>query len=213
LYLFCIGGIVESSKTSKNRRLVLGLIKKLNNLNYLTAESIPDIDLYMDQLITLMDKNLEHSKKDDDKSLTKTMINNYTKSKLLPPPEKKKYSKDHIILLAFIYYYKNIISLSDTKLLFAPLTDNYFKNSLDDINLEDIYSEILNLQKDGFRQIQRDLFKKRKKVDVAFSKASKENREYLILFAFVCELAFDVYIKKHIIEQICESLSKEDKPK
>ena len=92
----------------------------------------------MDQIITLMDKNIDLSKKDDDKSLTKTMINNYTKSKLLPPPEKKKYSKDHIILLAFIYYYKNIISLSDTKLLFAPLTDNYFKNSLDDINLENL---------------------------------------------------------------------------
>ena len=56
-------------------------------------EDIPNIDLYMDQVTTFMDSQLATSKRhEDDKILTKTMINNYAKNDLLPPPEKKKYS-------------------------------------------------------------------------------------------------------------------------
>ena len=50
----------------------------------------PNIDLYMDQVTTFMEDNLASTKRhEDDKILTKTMINNYAKNKLLPPPEKK----------------------------------------------------------------------------------------------------------------------------
>ena len=57
-------------------------------------EDIPDIGLYMDQVTTLMDTRLAGSKRyPDDKILTKTMINNYTKNHLLPPSDKKKYSR------------------------------------------------------------------------------------------------------------------------
>ena len=54
-----------------------------------------------------MDKRLAKSRRyDNDKILTKTMINNYAKNDLLPPPVKKKYSKEHMLLLIFIYYFK-----------------------------------------------------------------------------------------------------------
>lgn len=202
---------LTSSKLThtNNKKLVLSLIKKLNNLNYVSADSVPDIELYMDQLTTFLDKNIEKSGKDDDKALTKTMINNYTKSKLIPPPYKKKYSKDHVLLLTFIYYYKNIISLSESKTLFAPLTKRYFKN-IDGLKMEEIYDEIQTLQKDGFRELQRDLFRKSKKAEKSFENASDEEREYLTLFTFVCELAFDVYVKKYMIEQICELLDESE---
>ena len=76
-------------------------------------EDIPNIGLYMDQVTTLMDTRLASSKRyPDDKILTKTMINNYTKNKLLPPSNKKKYSREHIFLLIMIYYLKSILSIS-----------------------------------------------------------------------------------------------------
>lgn len=195
-----------NAASTNNKRILLNLIRKLNNFKYVPPESVPDIELYMDQLTTFIDSHVERSKRDDEKALTKTMINNYTKSKLLPPSNNKKYSKDHVILLSFIYYFKNIISLSDAKVLFAPLTSKYFENDAENLKLLDIYEEILNLQKGDFRDLQRDLFHKLKKADSAFQDASEEDREYLSLFSFVCELAFDVYVKKYIIEQICEIL-------
>lgn len=51
---------------------------------------IPMIPLYIDQLTTFMEDYLHPYKRNmDDKIMTKTMINNYTKGKVLPPPEKK----------------------------------------------------------------------------------------------------------------------------
>ena len=87
-------------------------------------EDIPNIGLYMDQVTTLMDTRLASSKRyPDDKILTKTMINNYTKNKLLPPSNKKKYSREHIFLLIMIYYLKSILSISDIQSLLEPLSE------------------------------------------------------------------------------------------
>ena len=74
-------------------------IKQWIQLDYISPEDIPSIELYMDQITTFMDKQLAGNKRQaDDKILTKTMINNYSKNSLLPPSDKKKYSKDHIIM-------------------------------------------------------------------------------------------------------------------
>lgn len=67
-----------------NRELITSIIEKLD---YIKPDTIPNIDLYMDQVTTFMDSNLARSKRyDSDKILTKTMINNYAKNDLLPPP-------------------------------------------------------------------------------------------------------------------------------
>ena len=63
-------------------------------------DDIPNIDLYMDQVTTFMEKELASSKRhEDDKILTKTMINNYAKNNLLPPPVKKKYYQVQLMKL------------------------------------------------------------------------------------------------------------------
>ena len=59
---------------------------------------------------------------EDDKILTKTMINNYAKNKLLPPPEKKRYSKEHMYMLIFIYYLKGFLPLRDIQAILKPVS-------------------------------------------------------------------------------------------
>ena len=67
------------------------ILESLSRIDYIRPEEIPNIDLYMDQVTTFMDTQLAATKRyDEDKILTKTMINNYTKNNLLPPPLKKK---------------------------------------------------------------------------------------------------------------------------
>ena len=96
---------------------MIELIRNIQSIDYISPEDIPEIDLYMDQITTFMDEHLHSSKRfEDDKILTKTMINNYTKNDLLPPSFKKKYSKEHMILLIFIYYFKNFLTISDIKI-------------------------------------------------------------------------------------------------
>ena len=79
---------------------ILDLIDSLQLDSHITIQDIPDLDLYMDQLITLFEKHLAPTKRrPEDKLLTKTMINNYTKNKLLIPAQKKKYTVDHVLLM------------------------------------------------------------------------------------------------------------------
>ena len=77
------------------------IIDSLGIETSLTLEEIPKIDLYMDQVIQLFENKFSESKRnEEDKILTKTMINNYAKGKLIFPIQNKKYSKEHLILIS-----------------------------------------------------------------------------------------------------------------
>ncbi|MGN0333791.1 MAG: DUF1836 domain-containing protein, partial [Lachnospiraceae bacterium] len=98
--------------------MLKSILTDISRITYIDPNDIPNIDLYMDQVTTFMEEHLRSSKRyEDDKVLTKTMINNYAKNNLLPPPVKKKYSKEHVLVMIFIYYFKNILSIRDIEVL------------------------------------------------------------------------------------------------
>lgn len=182
------------------------LQKKLKSIDYIKTEDIPNIGLYMDQVTTFMDEQLEACKRhDEDKILTKTMINNYAKNNLLPAPEKKKYSKEHVLTLLFIYYFKNLLSISDIQTLLNPLTEHYFGNK-DGFNMEDIYNEVFDLEQEESGKLLKDLGKKYSIAKQTFDNFPEEDQEFLQNFTFICLLSYDVYIKKMIIESVIDQL-------
>ena len=193
-----------------NAEYIRQLIENLQNLDYIKPDEIPNIDLYMDQVTTFMDEHLSKGKRfPEDKILTKTMINNYTKNHLLPPPRKKKYSKDHMLLLIFIYYFKNILSINDIRSIFQPLTEMFTNNEefkKNNIDLEAIYKEVFGYEKEQADLLAKDLIRKFKTAEGAFGEKveNEEERELLMSFTFICTLAFDVYIKKTMIEKIID---------
>lgn len=190
-------------KSSEN--YIMQIINSLKRIDYIKPGEIPDIDLYMDQVTTFMDEHLKSSKRfEEDKMLTKTMINNYTKNNLLPSPNKKKYSKEHMLLLIFIYYFKNILPISDIQSIISPLTEKYY-NHKSDISLEEIYEEVFSFEKDQAEALTKDVIRKYKKAKDSFSQEENpEDKEFLETFAFICMLSFDVYIKKTIIEKLID---------
>lgn len=198
-------GINVSAKNNLDNDLhkVLASISKLN---YINPDDIPDISLYMDQVTTFMEENLSSYKRyEEDKTLTKTMINNYAKNQLIPPPEKKKYTKKHMLLLIFIYYFKNFLSISDIKSIFKPISDNFFGDD-SEIDLEYIYKYVFDLEFEGMEILIRDVTKKYKLAKGAFPKTSNEDDDdVLSTFAFICMLGFDVYVKKLMIETLIDS--------
>ena len=172
------------------------------------SSDIPDIDLYMDQVTHFMEEHLKSSKRyEDDKILTKTMINNYAKNKLLPPPEKKRYSKEHMLVLIFIYYFKGFLPLSDIQAILKPITEHFFDSGLD-YNLQDIYSEIYTMGREQISESIRDVMENYHSATNSFKDCPSENREALQLFSFICMLSFDIYLKKEIIEKMIDSLPK-----
>ncbi|MDD3221194.1 MAG: DUF1836 domain-containing protein [Clostridia bacterium] len=182
-------------------------IQHMENNQPISASELPDIALYMDQVTTFMDNRLEHSKRyEEDKILTKTMINNYAKNHLLPPPDKKKYSKDHMLLLIFIYYFKNILSINDIQKLLTPMTNRYFKNT-DGLDMSWLYSHIMDKEPLQAKRIGEDIRQISEEASHIFPEAPKEEGEYLQLLSLVALLSCDVYMKKQLIEKLIDSFS------
>ncbi|MDD4328260.1 MAG: DUF1836 domain-containing protein [Eubacteriales bacterium] len=86
-------------------------VKETDIVNW---EALPDLDLYMDQVLTYMDRQLSLFQKDEEnKLLTSSMINNYVKDGLIPRPEKKKYSREHLASMLVICMLKQVLTMQN----------------------------------------------------------------------------------------------------
>ncbi|MCR5415746.1 MAG: DUF1836 domain-containing protein [Pseudobutyrivibrio sp.] len=198
------------------------ILHELAEIDYVHPEDIPNIDLYMDQVLTFLDQELGTVREaTEDKAMTKTMINNYTKNQILPPPEKKKYSRDHMLNLVFIYYLKNFLSMKDIKSILDPINERYFGGGEEGLGFYDIYNSMVGYEKNVAKDVTKDIIRKYNISRDAFMDQDEESRKVLQEFTFVCELAFDVFVKKMMIEQFIaarcddseEQNSSEEKPK
>ena len=181
------------------------LLENIKKISYIKPNEIPNIDLYMDQVTTFMDQHLEKTKRySEDKLLTKTMINNYTKNDLLPSPVKKKYSKDHMVLLIFIYYLKNFMSIIDIQSLVHPMTELFFDGK-GEISLDEIYEEIYEIEKNQAGSVSRDIIHKAQVAEETFADIKDdEQREYLRKYAYACLLSYDIYMKRQMLERLID---------
>lgn len=202
----------EYKHYDKIKDIISNEIEALKNIKTIAPDDPPDIYLYMDQVTAFLREHLMNDNvHDDDKLLTKTMINNYTKKKLLPPPIKKKYSKQHLYFLTLIYYYKNFLTIDEIHDLLAPITEKYSEN--DPLTIEytqRYYSKIYEMygnQQDGIvADIKDDLETVRKMIEETKNEEeipfSDEVEEYLELLLLVTVLSNDIYYKKVLIENL-----------
>lgn len=178
------------------------LIKGFTSLEHIELSDIPNIDLYMDQITTFFNDKLDPWKLDEeDKILTKTMINNYTKANILFPPVKKKYSKEHMILLILIYHLKQVLSLNDIHTLLSPIIEkNMIKSSINNANLFSLYEEFINIQKEEMKNFE-DNFSK--KINILFEKFNpKENDNYSLLIIIIINLIISSSIQKNFAQKL-----------
>ena len=78
-------------------------------------ERLPDIDLYMDQVLLLVDRSLRGFPGYGERGLTASMVNNYVKQGVLPPPVKKRYGREHLACLLMICVLKPALPISAIK--------------------------------------------------------------------------------------------------
>ncbi len=106
-------------------------------INYKTPswDAMPDIGLYMDQVLVLLNKYIGvffTPDKNGDGGVTASMLNNYVKQKLVPSPEKKKYDRDRLSLFFMICILKRVLSITQIKEMLNGL--------LQDKSVEEVYT-------------------------------------------------------------------------
>ena len=101
-------------------------------------EQLPDFPLYMDQVLSYMDRQILRF--EEDHGLTSAMVNNYTKSGLLPRAEGKKYNRTHLAYLTAICVLKRVMSAKDMEMVLSAQLEqrqnvgegyDQFRDSLD----------------------------------------------------------------------------------
>ena len=111
----------------------------------LTSGEIPNLDLYIDQILTLVSgKNAESSERYAENHLTKTMINNYSKEGLIMPVKGKKYTREHIVQMLLIYSLKNTLSIGEIN----RVLQGVYREGFDGDALTECYDAFVELKKD-----------------------------------------------------------------
>lgn len=149
-------------------------------------KDIPDIDLYMDQVISYMTR--QHIGLDEDETLTSAMINNYIKNGLLPRAKGKRYDREHIGYLTAICLLKQVLTVKETGILMTSEMENK--------DIETFYNQYRDLVKSTF-------------ASVSSSVRSEESKEELVNQAM--QMAVSGYAEILACKKILEEIEKEEK--
>ena len=164
-------------------------VGEISAYSHVDWSRMPEIDLYMDQVITYMDKQLSVFRRNDDaKALTSSMINNYVKDELLKSPERKKYSRDHLAALHMICMLKQVLSIPDVSDLLKLLLENQ--------PIEDMYTSFRDIQKRAFTEVADRV------------SAMGDNGGSLI--PLVLELSLEANARRTAVEKIISEMSRGD---
>lgn len=181
------------------------LARELCSYEDLHLVDIPDIDLYMDQVTTFIERKLGPLKREqNDKMLTKTMINNYTKDGILMTSKNKKYSRQHMVLLILIYNLKQVLSIKDISTLLRPLVKQLAGNGGSGI-LDQLYEEFLDLkQVDSDNCLDDNLFDKLELVNKQSLTQTEGNQEITEILLTVLLLVNQANLHKRLAERIID---------
>ncbi|MEH7076726.1 DUF1836 domain-containing protein [Neobacillus drentensis] len=187
------------------------IIEQLGLETSLSLEEIPQIDLYMDQVIQLFENKFTETKRnEDDKILTKTMINNYAKGKLIFPIHNKKYSKEHLILISLIYQLKGALSINDIKATLAGINQ---KIITEQIELDSFYQSYLNLTHQNVKDFKDDVKDRVRGVQEEISVNQKENSPYLEQVLMISSLVHMSNLYRKVAEKLVDQITEEKEAK
>lgn len=120
----------------------------MTTFHYPSWEELPDLDLYLDQVLLYVNKTCAPVLSSSDKGLTAAMINNYVKHGYVEKPDKKKYQRHQIARLIAITTLKTVFSIQE-----IASTLNYLHQQVNSDLLYNSFVDYLNEQKEPIAPI------------------------------------------------------------
>ena len=151
---------------------------------------LPNLDLYMDQVITLMEEYLSVYKKPEESVITPSMVNNYVKLGVIPKPYKKRYGRIHLAYLIMVCTFKQIMPISDVQKL-LPLT-------LEEEDVKQAFNSFSAAQKEIFQKVAKDVTASQKRLE------EKENATFADFFEEAVQVALTGNVYKILSVQIAD---------
>lgn len=134
-------------------------------------QQLPDVDLYMDQVITYLSKELAPLYFHDEKFVTNSMINNYVKIGIVKRPEKKHYTKEHLAYFVAVTILKKCFSMQEITAMIN------IQISIENNSIEDTYNLFINRFTESLNSIMQDkqmpIYKNNNDIQSLFDKVIK----------------------------------------
>ena len=166
-----------------DKQLMQQVIEEVLRDADLRSQDIPAIDLYLDQILSLVaDNRATASSYYQDKPLTKTMVNNYSKDGLIKPVKGKKYAKEHIVQMLLVYALKSSMSIGEIKRMLTGVDDS---ENFTDGDLIACYDRYLD-QKEDVRDMSRDVVERLLREQ---SLAIEDDRDFLVFLLSLIALS------------------------
>lgn len=179
-------------------------LREMPNAELIEWDRLPDFDLYMDQVLTMMDRQLSfYGRNSDERQLTQAMVNNYTKAGLLPRATGKKYSRGHLALLSILCSLKPVLSISDLSVL--------LENARDGNDDRQLYEYFLTAQKDAVDHVREMMISRVSEVEESDSGTvtqRQERRKNLTMTAL--SLAVDARVRVMMAQKVIDMIGKEE---
>lgn len=167
---------------------ILKWAEEIETSNAAEWDRLPEIYLYMDQVLTYMDKQLHLYERDENACLlTSSMINNYVKDGFLPRPAQKKYSREHLAILTVVCLLKQVLSIQDIAFLIQTLLKNASE--------QEMYNRFCAVQTDALHEIC-------ERIKTASPQGEAE------LMRLVIELSVEANARRTASERILSEISK-----
>lgn len=168
----------------------------------LSDTDIPAIDLYLDQILSLVsDKNTASAKRYRERSLTKTMINNYSKDGLISPINGKKYSRAHIVEMLLVYNLKHSLSIDEIKRVLTGVREGCGFSGDDMIESYHRFLDLKQTNRSRAEEAVKHLLK-----DDGLDAASDKDF-FLLLLDILCFSAYLKEVGRELLEARYEDLS------
>lgn len=127
----------------KIKTILTHWLDELDKFQFPDYEKLPDIELYMDQVMTYLQREMSVLQTSSlDKVITPSMVNNYVKGKVVSAPISKKYNKEHLAQINETCYLKQVLSIAEVK----QILDLEYKNN----NTYDAYTKFKELSKEKY---------------------------------------------------------------
>lgn len=187
-------------------------VDNLDAKNQISLMDVPEIDLYMDQVIQLFENKFKDTKRnDDEKILTKTMINNYAKAKLFFPIKNKKYSKEHLLLISLIYQLKGALSINDIKETFRGINKSIIEDK--SFLLDEFYNSYLQLTNNNVANFREDLEARIQEVDAKVENLKCDDPKYIQRVLLISSLVNISNLYRRAAEKLVDEIVEKEEGK
>ncbi len=180
------------------------LAEKYAEQGIANPDNFPNIELYLDQMVGCLNKELAIYGSEKNPPVTKATISNYTKHKMLPKPVGKKYTKAHLELMTTVFYLKNCFSMEQIQRLMAPIMENYESAWDEKLDVDAMYRNL----REHLKEEQGDFSDELKQQIVSnkkfLSDLGYETDDYSEIFMLILGLVMKSNAERFVAEKLLE---------